>query len=121
MIVESPAHAVARLLTALEDLTGQETVLLRSGDVAGALRTQARAAPLVESLAGFAAAAGAEARARIAAIVDHRRESENWLATALARERDELQRLRISQRRLVQFRPAYGSATIGGQQLSALG
>ena len=121
MTVETPAQTVARLLTALEDLVDQETVLLHSGNYQGVLRTQQRAAPLVECLAGLGAAAGDAARDRIASVVNQRRASENWLAGALARGRDELRQLRIDQRRLGQVRPAYGGATSGGRQLSARG
>jgi hypothetical protein len=118
---EAPAQKVARLLSALEDLISQESLAIRSGDFPCVLRTQQRVAPLVECLIGLAASAGDAARARIAAIVDQRRRSDDWLATALAKGRDELRQMQRSRRQLAKIRPVYGGAAGGGQQLRALG
>jgi hypothetical protein len=119
--VETPAQKVARLLGALEDLTCQEALLLRAGDYPGVVQTQQRIAPLVECLVGLAAAAGNSIRARIAAVVDQRRHSEEWLAAALARGREEVRQIRANQRRIAQVRPVYVGAAAGGRQLSAQG
>ena len=120
--METPAQRIARLVIALEDLTRQESLQFRSGDYGGVLRTQLRAAPLVECLAGLGAAAAGEAsRVRVASVVEQRRQSEEWLSAALARSRDELRQMQSNQRRLSQVRPAYAGPVGGGQQLRALG
>jgi hypothetical protein len=119
--VETPPQKVARLLTALEDLSRQEALQVRSGDYQGAVQTQRRIDPLVGCLAELGAAAGLTTRTRVASVIELRRSSEDRLATALARGREELRQMRTNHRRLSQLRPAYGTVPSGGRQLSARG
>ena len=119
--METPAHRLHRWISALEDLVGRETLLLRGGDPRAAREVQDRIGALIGELAGQAAAADVPARARIAAIVAQRRASEVWLQSALEQGRAELRRVEADRRRLVRMRPAYASRETGGLQFSAVG
>lgn len=119
--MELPVHTLARLLTALEDLTSQETLLLRSGDYAGMLRIQGRVAPLVEAVADLAAVAGDSSRVRVAVVIGQRMRSVDRLADRLTHASAELNQVRTHQLRLAQIRPVYGGAESAGPRLSALG
>lgn len=119
--METPAHRIDRWTAALEDLTKQESLLLRGGSALAATAIQQRIAPLVDGLVAHAADADSSARARIGEILERRRSSERWLSAALARGRAELRQMEADQRRLIRIRPAYSSSESGGRQLSAVG
>jgi hypothetical protein len=110
--MESPSHAVTRLLQALETLVEQEAVQIASGDHCGVLRTQRRATPVVERLAQIGArAADPAAHARIAVLLERRQRSQERLAAQIGRIREELSRTAASQHRLARIAPVYISGT----------
>ena len=119
--METEAHRIRRWIAALEDLAGQESLLLRGGDPHAARDVQARMSPLIEALAENAAHADSAARARIGAIVSRRHASELWLQDALECGRAELRQVEADRRRLIRMRPAYANREAGGLQLSAVG
>jgi hypothetical protein len=119
--VETPAHRIPRLITALEDMAGQEALLLRGGDAASARGVQLRMAPLIQALAANATDVDPGLRRRIAAIVAQRLASEKWLDEVVARGRAELRQMEADQRRLVRMRPAYTGPRPDGRRLSAVG
>lgn len=119
--METEAHRIRRWIVALEDLAGQESLLLRGGDPHAARDVQARMSPLVDALAANAAHADPAARARIGAIVARRSASERWLQDALDGGRAELRQIEADRRRLIRMRPAYANREAGGRQLSAVG
>jgi len=110
--METPVQKASRLITALEELTAQETVLLRSLDLVEAVQICERAAPLVERLCVLAAdpAVGA-LRDRITAVVDRRRQHATMLDTHLSRLQTELRRIDDARGRLMKIGPAYGLVT----------
>lgn len=119
--METPVHRLERLVSALEDLTSQESLLLRAGDFAGVVRTQGRAAPLVEAVAGLSTVAGVSVRARVAEIVARRKRGEELLAGTLAHTSAALKQLQTNQQRLAQIRPVYGTTESRGQRLRMVG
>lgn len=119
--METPAHRIQRWIDALDDLTGQESLLLQSGEPRNALPVQQRIGSLIEALVGHAADADSSARRRITALVERRRSSEAWLNDALGRGRAELRQLESDRRRLIRMRPAYAGPDAGGSHLLALG
>jgi hypothetical protein len=122
--METRAQTLARLLSALEDLSEHETLLLRAEDYTGVLETQQRAAPVVERLTRLADAADGKTRQRIAAVLAKRQRSYDWLSAKIACVRGELRELQASQRRIAQIAPAYGRAaahSASASQLSAVG
>lgn len=107
--METPFQKASRLITALEELTAQETVLLRSLDLVEAVQICERAAPLVERLCALAAdPAVGGLRDRITAVVDRRRQHAAMLDTHLSRLQTELRRIDDARGRLMKIGPAYG-------------
>lgn len=106
--METRGQSLIRLLGALEDLTNQETVLLRSEDYTGVLEIQQRAAPVVERLTRLADVADAATRARVSAVLAKRQRSYDWLSAKISCVRGELRELQVSQRRVSQLAPVYG-------------
>lgn len=119
--METPAQRIQRWIDALDDLTGQESLLLQSGEPRRALPVQQRIGPLIEALVAHAADVDSAARRRIAAVVERRRTSEAWLNDALGRGRAELRQLESDRRRLIRMRPAYAGPDTGGSYLLAVG
>jgi hypothetical protein len=106
--MESQAHAIDRLLTVLERLVDQEAIQVAAGDHGGVIRTQKRAAPVVERLAELGArVVDAAAHGRMATLLEKRQRSQLMLAAQMARVREELQRARASQNRLASIGPVY--------------
>jgi hypothetical protein len=106
--METPLQTATRLLTALEDLTAQESVLLRTLDFVDAVALQERAAPLVDQLAVLAGNPEvARLRGQVAAIVDKRQQSRHFLDAQLARLQSELRRIDEARSRLSRVAPAY--------------
>lgn len=110
------AHKTAmRLLAALEDMAGQEAVLLRSLDLIEAVQISERAAPLVEKLCALAADPEvADLRPRVEDLVAQRRRNAVLLDAHLARLQSELRRIDEARNRLARVAPVYntGSSTI---------
>lgn len=97
-----------RLLAALEDLAGQEAVLLRSLDLVEAVQISERAAPLVEKLCALAADPDlAPLRPRIEELVAQRRRNAVLLDSHLARLQSELRRIDEARSRLSRVAPVY--------------
>lgn len=111
--METTAQTCSRLLTALEDLAAQEAAALDARDFPAAVAIQGRAAPLVEHLAAHGppvADKDPAFRARVAAFHAHRLQMGEWLATQVARAREELREMDSSRRRVAQIAPVYGRA-----------
>jgi hypothetical protein len=124
VLMETPAQTCLRLLAALEDLATQEAAALDARNFPAAVAIQTRAAPLVEHLAAHGppiAEKDAAFRARVAAFHARRRQTGEWLATQVARAREELLQMQVSQRRVAQIAPAYGSGGQPARQLCAVG
>jgi len=122
--METPAQTCLRLLAALEDLAVQEASALDARDFAAAVVIQERAAPLVEHLAAHGpeiADRDAAFRARVAAFHARRQQTGEWLATQVARAREELHRMQVGQRRVAQIAPVYGRAGRPRRQLCVVG
>ena len=110
--METPLQTATRLLTALEDLTAQESVLLRTLDFVDAVAIQERAAPLVDQLAALAIHPEvAELRAKVKGLVDRRQQSRFFLDAQLGRLQSELRRIDEARSRLTKVAPAYMTAS----------
>ncbi len=106
--MESNAHAIERLLTALERLADQEALHVASGDHGGVVRTQQKATPVVERLAMLGAGiVDARAYARVVSLLEKRQRSQQALAAQMAQVREEMLRTRASQNRLSSIAPVY--------------
>lgn len=108
------AHQTAqRLLAALEDLAGQEAVLLRSLDLVEAVQISERAAPLVEKLCALATDPDlADLRPRVEDLVAQRRRNAVLLDSHLARLQSELRRIDEARSRLARVAPVYNGGTL---------
>ena len=118
--METPAQTCVRLLTALEDLATQEAAALEARDFATAVTIQTRAAPLVEHLAAHGPAIADKDpafRSRVAAFHARRQQSGEWLATQVARAKEELLRMQAGQRRVARIAPVYGQPGRTSRQL----
>jgi hypothetical protein len=110
-----------RLLGALEDFVQQESILLRAGHYAQMALVQRRAAPLFARLGELGAEPGvAVLRARVAALLERRRENLSGLAQrraflCAARERLAARRQRLQA--VAPYRSSAGAARI--KQLNA--
>ncbi|MBA4137980.1 MAG: hypothetical protein C0518_11740 [Opitutus sp.] len=107
--MRSPLQTAQRLLTALEDLASQESVLLRSLDLVEAVQISERAAPLVEELCALVAESPevAPLRDRVEELVAQRRRSAVLLDSHLSRLQTELQRIDEARNRLARVAPVY--------------
>lgn len=109
--MESPLQTAQRLLSALEDLASQESILLRSLDLVEAVQISERAAPLVEKLCALAIDPSvAELRPRVEEIVSQRRRNAVLLDSHLERLQGELRRIDEARTRLSRVAPVYSSA-----------
>jgi len=109
--METPFHAANRLLLALEELGGEETLLIRTMDFVEAVAVQERAAPLLEKLCSLAGAPGVEAlRPRLDALLDRSGQNHHFLDAQLTRIQSELTRVNEARGRLRRVAPAYGQA-----------
>jgi len=99
-----------RLLTALEDLASEETVLLRSLDLFEAVQLAERAAPLIERLCSLLAEEPEirDLRPRVEALVAQRRRNSAMLDSHLVRLQSELRRVEEARKRLSRVAPVYG-------------
>lgn len=106
--METPLQTATRLLVALEDLTAQESVLLRTLDFVDAVAIQERAAPLVDQLAVLATNPEVTTlRAKVKALVERRLQSRHFLDAQLGRLQSELRRIDEARSRLSRVAPAY--------------
>lgn len=123
--MENSAQKCARILSALEDLAGQETAALQSGHFAAAAEILSRAAPLIDFLAGDGTAAlDRTLRERLRCVAELRARNSAWLARELARTRDELRHTQAAERRVSRVAPVYGgaaTATRASSQMSLVG
>ena len=118
--MESPAETAARLITALEDLVGQETMLLRTMDFVEAVAVQERAAPVVARLCELAADPAVRTlQPRVAQLARRREQNYHFLDAQLARMHEELRRIDEARGRLRQVAPAYGQSQPGSTRLNA--
>jgi hypothetical protein len=102
--------AAVRLVGALDELIAAEAVALRAADVHSALAAQRRASPLIVALAEIARAEGipASLSARLRAITERRQQNQICVAEMKARRQPQIERLRLTRRRLSGILPAYG-------------
>lgn len=108
--MDSPFDKASRLIATLEDMAGQESVLLRSLDLVEAVQICEKAAPLVERLCALASEPGvAGLQSRIGELVAQRRRNATMLDAHLARLQGELRRIDEARNRLSRVAPAYGS------------
>lgn len=106
--METPLQIATRLLAALEDITSQESVLLRTLDFVDAVALQERAAPLVDQLAALAKHPDVSTlRRQVSALVDKRQQSRHFLDAQLGRLQSELRRIDEARTRLAKVAPAY--------------
>jgi len=106
--METPLQTASRLLVALEDLTAQESVLLRTLDFVDAVAVQERAAPLVDQLSALAIHPEVSSlRAKVLGLVDRRLQSRHFLDAQLGRLQSELRRIDEARTRLSRVAPAY--------------
>ena len=110
--MESPLQTATRLLAVLEDLTAQESILLRTLDFVDAVALQERAAPLVDQLSALAFHPDvAQLKQRVASLVDRRQQSRYFLDAQLGRLQSELRRIDEARTRLSRMVPAYVTAS----------
>jgi len=112
----SPALATAtRLLTALDELLTEETILLRTQDYVEAVAVRERAAPVVEKLCALAADFSADSvfRLRLEDLLDRGEQNLRLLDSELARCHDELLRVGEAHGKLRRMAPAYRTARSG--------
>ncbi len=107
----TPLETATRLLTALEELVMEETLLIRTMDFVEAVDVQERSAPLVEKLCALAAdPAVATLRGRVAGLIDRCNQNYHFLDSQLNRLQSELDRVATARRRLRSVAPAYREA-----------
>ncbi|MFZ5494882.1 MAG: hypothetical protein ACOZE5_06035 [Verrucomicrobiota bacterium] len=110
--METPLQKARRLLTALEELSARETILIRTMEFVEAVALQERAAPLVEALCALAGDPEAAAlRPRVASLLGRCGQNYHFLDTQLARLHGELQRVTEARGRLRRVAPAYKTAS----------
>jgi hypothetical protein len=111
--METPLQTALRLLTALEELSGQETLLIRTMDFVEAVAVQERSAPLVEKLCALAAVPEVAAlRPRVAGLVERCGQNYHFLDDQLMRLQGELTRVNEARGRLRRVAPAYGGLPV---------
>jgi len=106
--MESPLANARRLLTALEELVMQETLLIRTMDFVEAVEVRERAAPLVARLCTLAEDAAVLALLpRVNDLLDRCSQNHHFLDTQLQRLQVELDRVGAARNRLRKLAPAY--------------
>jgi hypothetical protein len=108
--METPFETAQRLLSALDELVMQETMLIRTMDFVEAVEVRERAAPLVIRLCGLAGDSDITAlRPRVDALLDRCSQNYHFLDTQLQRLQSELDRVNTARGRLRKVAPAYRS------------
>ena len=114
--METPLQTATRLLVALEELAGQETMLIRTMEFVEAVNLQERAAPLVATLCALATEAEvATLRPRVNGLLERWGQNYHFLDTQLGRLHEELQRVSEARGRLRHVAPAYKSVSAPGE------
>jgi hypothetical protein len=109
--METPLQTATRLLAALEDLTAQESILLRTLDFVDAVAVQERAAPLVDQLSALAIHPEVSSlRPKVLGLVERRQQSRHFLDAQLGRLQSELRRIDEARSRLARVAPVYVGA-----------
>lgn len=110
----SSAERARRILSALDDLVGQESVLLRSLDLVEALQIAERCSPLVDELCQLASEPEAhEIRENVAALLQKRQRNATLLESHLQRVQEEIRRIEDARRKLARTVPAYRKTESG--------
>ncbi len=118
----SSAQTCTRILSALEELVGQEVAVLRTGDYSALVEIQSRAEPLVSFLRDHAETGLDDAlKARLVTLHAMRKGTVASLHAQMARNRAELRAISGRQRVVAQMAPAYGSAAAMPSTLSLVG
>jgi len=108
-----------RLLTALEELVMQETLLIRTMDFVEAVEVRERAAPLVVKLCTLAEDSHVAAlQPRVNGLLDRCSQNHHFLDTQLQRLQVELDRVNAARKRLRKVAPAYRAGTSGESRLN---
>jgi len=117
--METPIETAQRLLTALEELVMQETLLTRTMDFVEAVEVRERAAPLVTRLCALAEDPVVTAlRPRVAGLLDRCSQNYHFLDTQLQRLQGELDRVNSARGRLRKMAPAYRSGVPAESRLN---
>lgn len=106
--METTVQCVARLLTALDELTEQEGMYLRGGFYDLAVETRQRAEPLVRLIASSASLPDiGELRPQVAAVLAHSEQHAAFLRGKLEELGAEIRRIDQARHRIAQVAPAY--------------
>ena len=106
--METPVQTAARLLGALEELSAEETRLIRTMDFVEAVATQERSGPLVARLCQLAMEPTVQSlRPRVSALLDRCAQNHHFLDAQLERLQGELQRVTDARHRMRRVAPAY--------------
>ncbi|WP_457795386.1 hypothetical protein [Horticoccus sp. 23ND18S-11] len=121
--METEAQRCNRIVTALEDLAGQEATALANRDFATVLALQERTQPLVDFVvsSGAVVAKASGLRVRIAALRDRRDRTSSALSAQLEQTRADLAQLQVKQRRVARIMPAYGQPAEATRHFQAIG
>lgn len=110
--MESALQSATRLLAALEELSAEETVLIRTMDFVEATAVRERAAPLVERLCTLAAEPSVQGlRARVTTVLERSEQNFHFLNAQLTRLNEELARVTEARHRLRRVAPIYRIST----------
>ena len=117
--METSRETAQRLLTALEELVMQETLLIRTMDFVEAVEVRERSAPLVEKLCLLAAdPAVRQLQPRVTGLLDRCSQNHHFLETQLQRLQGELDRVSSARGRLRKVAPAYRGGTFAESRLN---
>jgi len=117
--MESPLTTAQRLLTALEELVMQETVLIRTMDFVEAVEVRERAAPLVTRLCALAEDPAVQTLVpRVGDLLDRCSQNHHFLDTQLQRLQVELDRVGAARNRLRKLAPVYRGGTSAESRLN---
>jgi hypothetical protein len=117
--METPLQAAQRLLTALDELVMQETMLIRTMDFVEAVEVRERATPLVARLCTLAEdPAVQELRPRATALLNRCSQNYHFLDIQLQRLQGELDRISSARGRLRKVAPAYRGGVLAESRLN---
>ena len=117
--METPLETARRLLTALDELVMQETMLIRTMDFVEAVEVRERATPLVSRLCALAEdPAVQQLRPHVAALLERSSQNFHFLDSQLQRLQGELDRISSARGRLRKVAPAYRGAAPAESRLN---
>ena len=121
--METEVQRCSRIVTALEDLAGQEATALANRDFATVLALQERTQPLIDFVAanGSVVTKASGLRVRISALRDRRNRTSTALSAQLEQTRTDLAQIQVKQRRVARIMPAYGQAAEAPRHFQAIG